>query len=254
MTARLLLACPLVAAVTLGFGASPAGADWLVLKDGSRVETRGQCRVDGRLVVFTGTDGKLSSLRSDDLDLAASRRVTEEAKSPIATTPTPPPPVRKAVRRLTNADIPQGRQPETGSADSTGGESAPASEAESQSATDRSSAAELIVVASEERSDPIGGHVVVTGTLANASSDMATAVRLTVRLFGPEGGVLAEREATLDRSALPPGEDTDFRAEFPSVFAAFAVTFQPSAVMLLSGAPPPTSADGPESPEASPEP
>ncbi|MCB1032359.1 MAG: hypothetical protein KDD47_00815, partial [Acidobacteria bacterium] len=64
---------------TAAFVAIPAGADWLVLKDGSRVETRGAWEVKGRLVVFTSADGSLASMRTNDVDLGASEQATEAA-------------------------------------------------------------------------------------------------------------------------------------------------------------------------------
>src|SRR5688572_4712455 len=61
-------------------GASlPGAADWLVTREGGRVETKGTWTVKGKLVVFHTADGKLSSMRLADVDLDASRRATEEA-------------------------------------------------------------------------------------------------------------------------------------------------------------------------------
>ena len=241
----------LAVAAGLCLGAGSAGADWLVLRDGSRVETRGPWRVDGRLVVFTGTDGTLSSLREGEVDLAASRRATQEAAAPKpAAAPAPAPASRKAVRRFTNADIPPGRLEPPASPAAGEGE-APA---EGEATAELSSAAELIVVASEEGEHPVDGHLVVTGALANGARDTATAVRLTVRVHGPEGDVIESRQATLERSALPPDAETGFRVEFPGVFAAFAVTFQPEAVMVLGGGAAEPAEEATETAEAPPEP
>jgi len=243
----------LAVAAGLCLGAGPAGADWLVLRDGTRVETRGPWRVDGRLVVFTGADGTLSSLRDGDVDVAASRQATQAAAAPRpAPGPAPAPASRQAVRRFTNADIPPGRPEPPASPEA--GEEAPPAEGEGEAATERSSAAELIVVASEQGEDAIDGHLVVTGTLANAARDTATAVRIAVRVHGPEGEVIGNRPAIVDRPALPPGAETGFRAEFPGVFAAFAVTFEPHAVMVLGGGAAEAAAEGPEAAEAPPEP
>jgi glutaredoxin len=74
--------------------------DWLVLRDGARVETRGAVRLEGRRVLFTQANGSLAALPADEVDLAA----TEAANRP----PAPPPaaPVEAApVRRFTDADF-----------------------------------------------------------------------------------------------------------------------------------------------------
>ncbi|HEX2162430.1 MAG TPA: hypothetical protein VHM02_00635, partial [Thermoanaerobaculia bacterium] len=77
-------AAALAAAAVLSLTALPAAADWLVMRDGTRVETRGAWQQKGRLVVFTSTEGRLSSLRTDAVDLAASRRATEQAAAAAA--------------------------------------------------------------------------------------------------------------------------------------------------------------------------
>ena len=63
-----------------------AGADLLVLKDGTRIESRGAWQEKGRQVVFTDADGKLCALRLADVDLEASRAATANATVPA----TPP--------------------------------------------------------------------------------------------------------------------------------------------------------------------
>ena len=53
-------------------------ADWLVTRDGTRIETEGLWSMQGKLVVFELPDGTLSSLR---LSLVASDRATAEAEA-----------------------------------------------------------------------------------------------------------------------------------------------------------------------------
>jgi hypothetical protein len=60
----------------------PAAADWLVTREGSRIETRGAWKIKNQLVVFTLPSGELSSLRLSEVDLAASEAATEVAKAP----------------------------------------------------------------------------------------------------------------------------------------------------------------------------
>jgi hypothetical protein len=228
--------------------AAPAGADWLVMRDGSRVESSGPWTAKGRLIVFTSTDGKLVSLRADDLDLAASRRATEEMAAAPAAEPAPGarPVAAEPVRRITNADIAPGAAPPP----AVEGEGVEAAVPEPPAGSAPAAASELIVIDSQEAEDPIDGHLIVTGSIANGSEHAAAAIRLLVRSFGPEGHVLGEREAELEQPALAPGATTGFRAEFPDVFSSFAVSFSPQAVMLRSG-----SGETPEeAPAESPEP
>ena len=99
----------------------PATADWLVLKDGSRVETDGGWSQRGKLLVFTGTDGSLLSLRLDEVDLEASERATQEAVEAASRPPDPPAPRKPSVFRLTDADVSHvDDEAESGSADAAG--------------------------------------------------------------------------------------------------------------------------------------
>ena len=66
-----------LAAILAAGPALPAKADWLVTREGARVETQGAWKVKGKLVVFHTSTGKLSSLRVAEVDLDASRRATE---------------------------------------------------------------------------------------------------------------------------------------------------------------------------------
>jgi mycoredoxin len=59
--------------------AASAAADVVVLKDGSRVETRGAMEVRGKRIVFTNAKGTLATLRLDEVDLEASRAASQPA-------------------------------------------------------------------------------------------------------------------------------------------------------------------------------
>jgi glutaredoxin len=92
-------------------GGQVAGADWLVLRDGARVETRGEWEVKGKLVVFHNTGGKLASLRLSEVDLEASDAATAEAVEAAKRAaareaePEKPPEKREPVLVLTDADV-----------------------------------------------------------------------------------------------------------------------------------------------------
>lgn len=96
----------LLAAVAL-LSAGAARADVLVMKDGARVETEGPWQVKGRQVIFTDTQGRLSTLRLSDVDLEASEEATRQAALPPPPPPeaAPPPPPAEPVLVLTNESI-----------------------------------------------------------------------------------------------------------------------------------------------------
>ena len=52
-TAQIGAAVVVAALLAAGLFAAPAAADWLVTRDGGRVETKGPWKVKGKLVVFT---------------------------------------------------------------------------------------------------------------------------------------------------------------------------------------------------------
>lgn len=58
-----------------------AGADWLAFKDGTTTETKGPWKIQGRRVVFTSTSGTLTAARLDEIDLAASEQLSQNAAS-----------------------------------------------------------------------------------------------------------------------------------------------------------------------------
>lgn len=54
----------------------PVSADWLVYKDGTRIQTDGPWRIEGKLAVFSLPNGVLSTVKAEELDFAASRELT----------------------------------------------------------------------------------------------------------------------------------------------------------------------------------
>src|SRR5690606_37601777 len=83
-----------------------ARADWLVTREGARLETKGPWTVRGKLVVFTLPDGTLSSVRLDQVDLEASRRAEEELRQERQRAAAPAEkPKRKSVVSLTDRDF-----------------------------------------------------------------------------------------------------------------------------------------------------
>jgi glutaredoxin len=96
---RARLAAALLAS---GLGVAPACSEWLVLRDGARLEIAGTPRVEGRRVLFTTPQGTLAALPAAEVDLvateAANRAPVPEAAAKAETPQRP-------VRRFTDADF-----------------------------------------------------------------------------------------------------------------------------------------------------
>lgn len=215
-----------LAALTV-LAAFPAGADWLVMADGTRVETDGAWSERGKLVVFTDTSGNFVSLRTAEVDLEASREATREAEEARsrASAPMVPPaaPRRPSTMRLTDDDVAH--------VDDYGQEAAAAegegAEGESGAAEEPTSRPQSLVqvVAWERETTPAGDGVLVRATLENPSGDAAVGITVNVTLYDDEGEVLATAPGRLAASGLMPGQRTEMVATFPGLFDFAAVDF-----------------------------
>ncbi|HWM93565.1 MAG TPA: FxLYD domain-containing protein [Thermoanaerobaculia bacterium] len=204
-----------VLALALTLAGSPAAADWLVTREGGRVETKGPWKVKGKLVVFTTADGALSSLRLADVDLEASERAMQEEvaarEAKLREAEKPAPPRRKSVRVVTDADVrPAEPRPEE--------EAETGEEKKEEKAKDAGS--NPIVVSDWERRELPGKRgVEVVGQLENRGDQLATGLKVAVALFDEAKQILATGEAMLDATALRPGGTTRFRADFVGTFS-----------------------------------
>jgi hypothetical protein len=219
-------AAVLAAALTLG-AALPAAADWLITRQGARVETKGPWQAKGKLLVFTLPDGKLSSLRLSEVDLDASRRATEDAaaaqaeQAAKAAAPAEAPKPREAKVVLTDANFRQGTPPP-----------APAAPEEAKEGAAEAEPGKLII-ASWQRAQGSSGHVVITGTVRNEAANDSTGSVVTVLLYDETGKLLVSGDAVLSSTILPAGESGSFRAEFPDVFTFAAVKFEARGMHIL---------------------
>jgi hypothetical protein len=192
-----------------GLAAAPAAADWLVTREGARVETRGPWQVKGKLVVFTAADGSLASLRLATVDLPASERATAEATVARENPPPPPEPrKRKSIVSWTDADF---RKPEPPPAAA----GAPAAVPGEPAAAARQA---VVVRDWGQLASPEGNGLFVTGTVENTTDVLATGVEVTVELFNEEKESLGTAPAVLSSTGIPPGGTAAFRAAFPAVF------------------------------------
>jgi hypothetical protein len=216
----------------------PAAADWLVTREGGRVETRGAWETKGKLVVFRTADGTLSSIRLSEVDLDASRRLTDEAarqqtqaQQAVAAKPAEKKPSRVVLTDKDFRKAPPPAQP--------AGETA-ASEADADNgaapAEEPAPRPEGLGVAEWERQrDETEGYVVITGTLQNTGGTTAADVQLSVQLTDEAGTVIATGLADLSASALPPGQRTGFRVAFPGIYSFADAKFETASVDLVTG-------------------
>jgi len=217
----------------------PAAADWLVTRDGARIETAGPWRVENRLVVFERPDGTYASMRLSEVDLEASERLTRElAEKARAPKPAPPPP-KPVVARLTEkelppvADRPAPAAEPAGSGEGAGGEGAAAPGAEG--GEEARPAESLQVESWRDVSGTESAGLELVGDVRNVTESTALDVVVTVVLLDEEGEEVETTQALLTTTALPPGGTAGFRASFPGRFHAAGIEFRTSGTLVLSG-------------------
>lgn len=213
-----------LAAVLAANSALPAKADWLVTREGARVETKGAWKVKGKLVVFHTAAGELSSLRVADVDLDASRRVTEEAvaaQAQAAAEADKPAERKKPVRVITDKDVRPATPPPAAGEEPAEGEAG-----EEEKASGPTTGPGVVVGTWNQARHPEQDHVLINGTIQNSSSAMAADVKLKVMIFDETGALIASSQAALAAGALPPGEKTTFTAEFPGYFSFATIKFE----------------------------
>ncbi|HKI03709.1 MAG TPA: FxLYD domain-containing protein [Thermoanaerobaculia bacterium] len=219
---------------------APARADWLVTRDGGKVETRGPWKLETKRVVFTLADGTLSSLRLSEVDLDASRQATAAvAQARAAEAVKSPAPPKKAVRVLTDKDFarPEPEAPAPGSegegeAAAAGGAATPAGAAQP------SSSVVQVTDWTQNRNQELK-QIEITGSVRNTGKDLATAVSLTVRLYDVRDEIVAAEQASLDTRALRAGQNTAFRVAFPNVIDFAVAKFEVNSIPLMTREPAP---------------
>jgi hypothetical protein len=175
-------------------------ADWLVMTDGTRVETAGPWEVKGNLVVFSLPNGSLASVRVANIDLGVSAEISMAAKQATAE-PEPQataPEKQKATFVLTDDDLPQYRV------------NAAASEEEPDTGTPGDGTVKLVV------------------------SSPAAGITLSAILYDADGIVLVESEAQLNSRSLAAQRRTNFRFDLPNIFSFAAIEFEVDALGLAT--------------------
>ena len=182
-----------------------AEAEWLVTTDGEQIETSGPWRVRRDAAYFHLIDGTYSTLPRESIDLAASRRLTQDRRKP---SPPKADPVetRTSVLRITDDDVghvdPVPPQPQN----DTGGTTARAPVGNPVSS-------EPLVVLDWERGEASeDGTVVITGEIQNTGRSLSEGIELRVEAYG-ETGVVTSSFAKLAASTLKPGQRSRFQAD-----------------------------------------
>lgn len=219
--------------------AVPAAADWLVTADGQRIETSGPWQVKGKQVLFTASNGTLSSIRLSEVDLAASEQASRPAAAEPEPSPTPPPPRKKPVLVLTDKDV--ARAPTAASP-----EASPAGEGAQAGAPAPGPEREPVVLVDWQQieKDPALG-VEIMGTVRNTSDELVTGVTVNVRLLDGDGELIAEKQASVKPNTLGAGVSTNFLVVFGDVAAFANPSFEIRSTIgaRVVGTPPPPAAD-----------
>lgn len=212
---QLLILAALVAA-------APAAADWLVTRDGGRIETRGAWKVADRQVLFTQPNGTLSSIRLDEVDLDQSAMETRRAVEAANAPPAAPAKAPEPVLRLTDKDLPPVRESEEGEAVAGADES------------EKKLSSGLEVGTWERAASPGGDGIEIFGSVKNSGTSNVTSPTLMVTLYDNEGRLIATAEGRVNAAAVPPGQTASFRVVFPGVDDFAAARFDPQGTPFAS--------------------
>jgi hypothetical protein len=204
--------------LALGAAVPPAHADWLVTRDGGKVETKGTWQIKGKLVVFTrAADGALASLRASEVDLDASAKATAEAKVQ-SEAPPPPEAPKKKIAVLTDKDF---RKP------------APAADAgEAPKEVPPSRPGRLVVSDWKKVDSSSEEGVTVEGTIQNTTGDLIVNASVEVQLFNDAGERVGTAPGILTSASVKGKDTVHFRASFPGVFTFATAKFQTGGVPL----------------------
>lgn len=229
---RTLLALLAAAAI-----AAPAAADWVVTRDGARLETRGPWEVRGNMVVFTLPNGTLSSLAVADVDLDKSAEATAAARAPRPAAEREKEP--RAVLTIDEDDVGRARRARSSAAAVAATEPVPdPAAAGAESGGDgrpRSFHDQLEVTGWDKAERDWLDGVEVVGRLANLNDSTASDISLTVRIFDENGEPLASGNAFLEERSLLGRRSLEFRIPFEGVHDFADVEFEISATEVLLG-------------------
>jgi hypothetical protein len=226
------------------FSPRPAQADWLVLKSGELVETRGPWVAEGEVILFTSKGGLYSSVPSPSVDLESSRETSARG---VARGGRGTPAVgRKNAKKtpvlvLVDGDVAQWTEAGPSSATNGDGTTVAGARVPSSDSLERRPAGQtsdgLSTSVADWRShdlEPTG--VSISGRIQNQGDRTTAGMSVTIFLTDAEGAVIAEATASLSARALAPGSRALFQASFPRVIFFSRVDFVVEGIDLESTA------------------
>jgi hypothetical protein len=218
----------LLAALLAGLlAAPPLLADWLVARDGSRIETKGRWRVEGNKILFELPNGTMGVMRKSEVDIDASAAASASSRTPAAT-PAPADAKGKAPKKapvltLTDKDIRKAvPRPENQTAEEAA--------AEAKGLPPPTPAGAVIVDSWRQWTEE--GVVEIAGVVKNVGADIAVNIALEVEVID-ETGKSHTAAGFLDKTSLVRGKDAAFRAIFPEVTQ---ITRTPTFTLTSEGA------------------
>ena len=192
-----------------------AAADVVVLQGGVRIDLQKPLTRQGNIVLLTGADGTLLSVRASDIDwkaTAAARAARGSGKpAPAAVTAPAETPAQaaksgregpKARVKLTDADVSHG----AGEEETDSGEKPKKEET-------RSATAKLDVV--DYTQEKAGANLVVRGSMRNSGATPAVNAHMTVTALDDKGERIASSEASLSNGLVASGATVAFTASIP---------------------------------------
>jgi hypothetical protein len=206
-------------------------ADWLLMLDGSRLETRGAWEVRGPQVVLTLPNGTLATVPVAKVDLPGSARITAEALAPKpASAPAAP---RKPVLTLTDADL---AHADVAPAAAGSQAASPAGRPPASGAADPAAGLEVVSWSTQYHHDT--QTTTVSGTVRNTRPTLAYNLQVVASIYDANGGLIAKSAAALSNRdrGIGGGESTTFTLEYPGAVTIADAKFELSAQRVVTQA------------------
>lgn len=226
------------------FSPRPAQADWLVLRSGELVETRGPWVAEDKVILFTSKGGLYSSVPLPSVDLESSRETT--ARGGASGSRGTPAVAREKAKKapvlvLVDGDVARWTAAEpssvtNGDGSTVAGARVPSSDSLERRPAGQTNARLSSAVVDWRSHDLEPGGVSISGRLQNKGDRTTVGMSVTILLTNAEGVVMAEAPARLSARALGPGSRAVFQVDFPRVGFFSRVDFVVEGIDLESTA------------------
>ena len=186
------------------FGAGPAAADTIVLRDGRTLESSGPYVVKGRQALLKKPDGTLVSIPLSEIDVD---KTAEARRKPETPAPTPTPSVRKPLTPAEAAKQTSGRKAAFVLTDDQVGQSIGLPESGEKKDGD----GDRVDIANMNASKVKDGYA-FTGSVLNSGKTDVFGVSVTIVAVGENNKTIATTFGQVAKDSLSPGEKSDFTA------------------------------------------